>query len=263
MHRIGKAGIGVVSADAQGKAGIHRAIHIQPADAAATDPGHGIKVPADDDAPDGIHHHRVDRASRSGTGIETGIQRTVGIQTRHRIDIGAIVRGKGTRNDHLPIGLQGKRPNHGIVAIDTQTGIEGGIHRPIRIQTRHVVTIITIERGEITADQNFAIRLKGHGGDKIIGPTVGRHKEGGVLVAIRQRANNAVVSMRVVRNKTPRDERFPIRLLRHGIYRAAIPVKTIAHTTGSARIRNMRRIGTRHIILVPRAIHRTSGLVIE
>ena len=143
----------------------------------------------------------------------------------------AIDRGKVAADDHLQVGLQntivdinldvgfqGDGPDR---AIRAQTGIERAVQRAVAVQARDVMPVVAVESGEVAADDDVAVGLQGQRGDEVVRPAVGRDQKRGVHIAAVRYPHDPVIWILIVGNKTASEDGVAVRLLGHGIDRAA------------------------------------------
>src|ERR1039458_3309324 len=157
-------------------------------------------------------------------GSESRVQRTIQVQPRDGIDAGSIVTRELAADDNLAIRLQGHRPDP---CVCTQSWIEGGVQRTIAVQAGDGMTVKTVERREIAADDDLSVRLERQRGNEIIRPAVipqirAISLKRRILIPIAQHPHDPVVRSGVIRYETAGNDGPAIGLFRDGIDRAAV-----------------------------------------
>src|SRR6185369_8566541 len=104
-----------------------------------------------------LQRERKTPHTHSRAGIESTVQTPIGIEAGHPVAVRAVDGGKLTTDKYLPIRLHGDRADDIVRA---RAGIETAVQTPIGIEPGHPVAVRAIDRGEITADEHFAIRLQ-------------------------------------------------------------------------------------------------------
>ena len=155
-------------------------------------PAHRGEIADDDHAPAGLHrqaaHPRVgSRVRIVGIDETSGIQGTVRAQTRHPVLVDAIVGGEITADVNVGArGINHDRPDRPVGPLP---GVERVVDRAVGIQPGDAIAGGAVERGEITRDDDFVVRLNGHGQHRIV--RTGTGIEGGVQRTIRVQPRNA------------------------------------------------------------------------
>ena len=137
----------------------------------------GRKIARDHQLAAGHRHHRLHTARLAHHGIESAVERTVGIEPRQQLACDTANTGEIAPGQHPTVG--GDR--HGqYTAIHARR--QRGIQRAVRIQPGEVVAGSAMELPERAAEQNFSVGLHGHRLDFVAAVSAG--VEGGIETAV-------------------------------------------------------------------------------
>ena len=149
----------VVCPGAGVKAGVQRAVTVQPRDAVAACAVDRGEVAPDERLAVGLDRHGIHQDIRPGAGVKAGVQRAIGVQPRDAIAPRAVDCGKVTPDQDLAVGLDRYSP---YPAIRPSAGIKAGVQRAVTVQPGDAVAPRAIDRGEVAPDQHLAVGLGHH-----------------------------------------------------------------------------------------------------
>ncbi len=112
-----------------------------------------VEETSDDHAAVGVQQVAFDRPVRHL--LKFPIDRAIFIELGDQVAVGAVDRGKGTRHEDASVLPQGDR-----IHLPVRAGIECGVERSVRVQSRHIQPRRAVHRGEMAFQKNFAIRLQ-------------------------------------------------------------------------------------------------------
>ena len=129
---------------------------------------HGGERAAEQHRAVNLHGHGINRAVHAG--VERGVEAARGVQARDVGAIGAVDGGEVASDQYLSVGLHGDGAHR---VVGAAAGVEGRIQIAIGREPRDADAGRAIQGGEGAADQDFVIRLHGHGIHRLVGARAG------------------------------------------------------------------------------------------
>ena len=235
---------------------IQRPRRAQPRDAAPRNAIDDRELTANDDLAVRLNFHGVNRTIRATARIEARVERTIGIQARDVIAVGAVEEREFAADDHLAevdaVGVDRQRA-HG--AVRAETGIEGRIHHAVGEQTRDIIPADAVVGSEAAANNDATGIRRGrivnpHRTHEVIGPNARTETEVQRTIGVHPR--HAAALERVHRREIATHHRLAVRL--HGNREDRLV------GTGVWINRRIRQVIEVRVVI---AIRRTGGLIVH
>ena len=156
----------------------------------------------------------MNRCIGSAAHVKTGVQGTVGIQTRDPRRRIAIEGSEVPDDEHMAVAFHRHGPDRGQRA---QPDAKAGVHRAVRVQAGDVIARRAVDGKELAADDDLAVRSDGDAMDHAIRAESG--VEGGVERAIRIEPGQTRDEEAAVAREIARDQNLSVRLHGHGAHR--------------------------------------------
>ena len=159
-----------VGTQARIEKGVQRSVSVQNCQIRARHTIEGGERAADDGLVVRQERDRINWIISACAGIEGVVEGAIAVETGDGVAIGAVDAGEQAADDELAIILE----SHGTHwPVRTLGGVEDGVEGAIRIDSRQAVPGAMVERVEVAADEQFAVRLQRHGKDGVIGAIAG------------------------------------------------------------------------------------------
>ena len=143
--------------------------------------GHGGELTTDQHLAVELRDHVAHRGVGPSAGIERGIDRAVVVDPGDRVAHRAVIRGEAAADQRLAVG---QRNDAADEVIRTGADIVAGVEFPVDVELGQAVAHHRVERGEIAADQDAAIRHDPHGVHVIVRAGRAVERRGGEQVIV-------------------------------------------------------------------------------